>query len=78
MPLTPVRANSFSAGNLTLAWPANYIGWALQSQTNTAGIQTNPSAWFPVPGTQATNQWTIPINTADPAVFYRLFYLINP
>jgi fibronectin-binding autotransporter adhesin len=57
---------------LNLSWPADHIGWRLQSQTNpvSVGLGTN---WHDVPNSIATNQMTF---TCDPAgtVFYRLVF----
>ena len=49
-----------SANQLTLSWPAGYIGWTLQGQTNNpgAGLTTN---WHDVPGSTATNEFIMPI-----------------
>jgi hypothetical protein len=60
-----------SGGNLTLGWPADHTGWQLQVQTNSAnvGLSTN---WTAVAGSTVTNQWIVPINPANAAVFYRL------
>ena len=62
-----------SGGNLTLSWPADHTGWTLQSQTNAinVGLRTN---WAVVTGSSSTNQVTIPINTANGTVFFRLVY----
>jgi len=71
---TPVTlTNSFSGGNLTLTWPADHTGWKLQVQTNAraVGLFTN---WFNVAGSSATNSVTVPVNSTDPTVFYRLTY----
>jgi alpha-galactosidase len=56
-------------GNLTLSWPADHIGWHLQSQTNSLG--TN---WWDVIGSEATNSWTVPISATNQSVFCRLIY----
>ena len=57
-----------SGGNLTLNWPADHTGWQLQVQTNNlAG--TN---WSNVSGSSSVNQWVVPIDPANAAVFYRL------
>jgi len=63
---------SVSGGNLQLSWPPDYTGWSLQAQTNTAdvGLGTN---WFPLEGYEMTNRVTLPMHTANPTVFYRLF-----
>jgi hypothetical protein len=69
---TPTNITFSVVGNqLNLQWPASYIGWVLQGQTNssTIGISNN---WVNVPGSQNTNQMFIPVNPLNPAVFYRL------
>jgi hypothetical protein len=60
-------------GNLELSWPADHIGWRLQSQTNTAsvGLSTN---WADVAGSTTVNSVTNTINPANGAVFYRMVY----
>ncbi len=71
---SPTNIVTSVAGNqLTLAWPADHIGWKLQSQTNSAsaGISTN---WSDVAGSAATNQMTFTIDPANPTVFYRMTY----
>jgi fibronectin-binding autotransporter adhesin len=62
---------SFSSGTLTLTWPADHLGWILQSQTNSlnVGISNN---WVDIPGSGSSTQAVIPVNPANPAVFYRL------
>jgi autotransporter-associated beta strand protein len=62
---------SVSGGNLTLGWPSHYVGWLLQTQTNSrdVGLKLN---WFDVPGSELTNSVTFPINPVDPTVFFRL------
>jgi hypothetical protein len=72
--LPPVMLTSErTSGNssLTLSWPVAYTGWLLQVQTNApdAGLGTN---WFTVPGSDASNQITVPIDPANGSVFYRL------
>ncbi|MGN6554810.1 MAG: beta strand repeat-containing protein [Verrucomicrobiota bacterium] len=60
-------------GSLQLSWPADHLGWELQAQTNAldVGLTTN---WVTVPGSTVTNQGTLPLSAANPAVFYRLHY----
>jgi hypothetical protein len=64
---------TFSAANnhLTLSWPANYLGWGLQS--NSVGLRA-PGSWFTIAGSAATNQIVLSINPAKTNVFYRLVY----
>ena len=76
IPTTPTNISfSLAAGGagLQLSWPQNYTGWRLLAQTNSlsVGLSTN---WFTVPGSAATNQMTLPMSPANPAVFYRLVF----
>jgi autotransporter-associated beta strand protein len=74
--LTPTNITfSFSAGNLTLGWPASQIGWRLLMQSNPAGVGllTNPSAWATVPGSTNVNQEIIPVGAAN-QLFFQLVY----
>ncbi len=59
---------SVSSNTLTIAWPADHVGWILQAQTN--GLSTGQ--WFDLPGSDAVNAVVIPMNLANAAVFYRL------
>jgi hypothetical protein len=69
---TPTNLVASAANNqLTLNWPANHLGWGLQS--NSVGLRATGS-WFAVPGASATNQIVLPINRANSNVFYRLIY----
>ena len=58
---------------LNVTWPAGYIGWRLQVQTNTpnAGLGTN---WLEVPGTRLTNYFVLPVDATQGSVFYRLIF----
>jgi len=64
---------SVTGGTLHLSWPADHLGWHLQSQTNTlaTGLGTN---WVTIPGSDTITSTNIPVNPATPAVFYRLVY----
>ena len=59
------------AGQLQISWPADHTGWQLQSQTNnlTSGLGTN---WVNVPASMQTNQMTVPLNSTNGSVFFRL------
>ncbi len=65
--------NSYNSGTstLSLSWPAGQ-GWRLQQQTNSlnTGLSTN---WTYVTD-GSTSSTNIPVNSARPAVFYRLTY----
>ena len=58
---------SVSSNTLTIAWPADHIGWILQAQTN--GLSTGQ--WFDLPGSDVVNAVVIPIYPANTSVFYR-------
>jgi hypothetical protein len=64
---------SFNSGTgvLTLSWPADHIGWQLQSQTNSAtvGLSTN---WVDVAGANTTNQVILTVDQTKGSVFFRL------
>lgn len=60
-----------SGGNLVLGWPADYTGWSLQVQTNELNVGLS-TGWVTIPGSTATNMFTIPLNEVDPTVFYRM------
>lgn len=71
----PTNLTSSVSGNvLTLTWPTTHLGWILQSQTNalTVGLTTPTNTWFDVVGSAASNTNVIHLNSANPAVFYRL------
>ena len=62
-----------SGNSLTLSWPADHIGWKLQTQTNTTsvGLSTN---WMDVAESIATNEMTFPLGPDAGSVFFRLAY----
>jgi pectate lyase len=54
------------ADNLHLSWPADHIGWRLESQSAT-------SSWMTVAGSSATNEVSIPLNSSGSQVFRLVF-----
>jgi hypothetical protein len=56
---------------VTLSWPADHIGWGLQS--NSVGLLATRS-WFAVAGSTATNQIILPTDPTKTSVFYRMVY----
>ena len=69
-PTTPTSVGfSVSGKTLSVNWPANYLGWRLEVQTN--GVA---GAWFTVPGSQGGTNVDIQIDAGQPSVFYRLVY----
>ena len=74
IPTTPTNITfSASGGVLTLAWPSNYVGWVLQSQTNSRSVGLNTN-WFDVPGSSSVTATNMTMNPANPTVFFRLRY----
>jgi hypothetical protein len=71
MTMVFLPAATGSGGTLKLAWPADYLGWILQAQTNSmnTGLSTN---WVDVPGSSAIIQTNISVDPAKPVMFYRL------
>jgi fibronectin-binding autotransporter adhesin len=70
----PTNITFTVVGNqLNLAWPEDHIGWRLQAQTNAlaTGLGNN---WVDVPGSTAVDNVSIPISSANGAVFFRLIY----
>ena len=73
-PPTPKMTYSVSGGTMGISWSASYLGWTLQVQTNAlnVGLQMASNAWFDIPGTAAVTSTNLPINRANPSVFYKL------
>lgn len=66
---------SVVSGNvLQLSWPANYIGWTLQAQTNAPGVGISPN-WVTMSGSTATNQFSATMGTTNGSAFFRLIDL---
>ena len=64
---------SLTNGVINLAWPEDHTGWRLQAQTNSSGggLGTN---WVDVAFSTNVSQLTIPINTTNGSVFYRMVW----
>ena len=64
---------SVAGGTLQLSWPADHTGWRVQAQTNSldAGLGTT---WFDVAGSATTNLIVVPMDAANPTVFYRMIF----
>jgi len=67
----PTITAAASGNVLQLSWPANYLGWTLQAQTNALNIGTS-SNWNTVSGSTATNQVSVPMNNTTGSAFFRL------
>jgi autotransporter-associated beta strand protein len=64
---------SVSGNSLTLAWPADHLGWRLEAQTNSlsVGLGTN---WVTVADSTNRTQITLPLDATAAGVFFRLVY----
>ena len=74
IPTTPTPISySVSGTTLTISWPAGYLGWILQSQTNALnhGLGTN---WVDVAGTAGVTLTNLTINPVNATMFFRLRY----
>ncbi|HOB33189.1 MAG TPA: hypothetical protein PKH32_09965, partial [Verrucomicrobiota bacterium] len=68
---TPTNVTAtVSGGSVTLSWPSSHIGWSLQVQTN--ALSTGLSNNWTTLGFENTNSVELPIDPANPAVFFRL------
>lgn len=66
---------SVVSGNvLQFSWPANYIGWSLQAQTNASSVGISAN-WCTVSGSTATNQFSATMGNTNGSVFFRLIDL---
>ncbi len=71
-PLAPPTITSIVTGNqLTLSWPGEYLGWFLQSQTNSANVGIATS-WTDVAGSETDTNSVVNIDPENPTVFFRL------
>ncbi len=70
----PTITASLSGNVLQLSWPANYIGWTLQAQTNAPGVGIGTN-WGTVSGSITTNQIFIPIDPTTGSMFLQLIDL---
>ena len=64
---------SLTASKLTVSWPANYVGWILQTNALDLG---NFTAWRDVPGSITNSQMTFP--SSDPTTPTEYFRLRHP
>lgn len=75
--VNPVATNptnitvSVSGSSMTLSWPADHLGWTLQ--TNATSL-ADTNAWFAYPGSTATTSVSLPIDATKTNVFFRLKY----
>jgi autotransporter-associated beta strand protein len=70
-PTPPNLGFSFSNGTLNLSWPPDHLGWVLQYQANSLATGLGTS-WTTIPASQGMTSTNLPVDPAQPAVFYRL------
>ncbi|MFO1488379.1 MAG: autotransporter-associated beta strand repeat-containing protein [Verrucomicrobiota bacterium] len=76
LPVNPAPTNlvfSVVGNQLQLSWPADRIGWRIESQTNAPGVGLGTN-WVTLAGSTTTNQITVPVSILHGAVFYRMVY----
>jgi hypothetical protein len=68
---TPQLTGAANGDHFNVAWPAGYVGWQLQVQTNSlgGGIGSN---WVNVAASIATNYLSLPRDRDNSCVLYRL------
>jgi hypothetical protein len=66
---SPPITFQLSGGVLTLAWPADHLGWIAQS--NSVSL-ANAAAWFDIPNSQTATQLNMTPNLTLTNVYYRL------
>jgi fibronectin type 3 domain-containing protein len=67
----PPLSFATSAGQIQLSWPTDHVGWRLETQTNLLNAGTN---WVTIPGSQAADQMTFPLDLNSGTRFFRLAY----
>jgi hypothetical protein len=60
---------SISGSMLNLSWPADHLGWYMQS--NSVAL-ANTNYWFDVPNSQTVTNLAITINHSNTNVFFRM------
>jgi len=58
-----------SNGSLTLSWPADHLGWFVQSNSLNLAV---PADWYDISNTATGTNYSIGISPAQKNVFYRL------
>jgi fibronectin-binding autotransporter adhesin len=65
----PTMTFSISGPVLTLKWPADHLGYVLQSNSISLGVAAD---WFNVPGSSAVTNFPITVQPGQSNVFFRL------
>jgi hypothetical protein len=70
----PSLMSAVAGNTLQLSWPASYLGWTLQVQTNVPGGGFSPN-WGIVSGSTTTNQLSTTLDNTTGSVYFRLINL---
>jgi hypothetical protein len=70
---SPPLYSEIGDGMIRFSWPSDHIGWRLETQTNSPGLGLGAN-WFTVPGSSASDEISVPINSTEGSVFFRLVY----
>ena len=70
----PTITSVGSSKNLELLWPATYLGWTLQAQTNMLAVGPGTN-WGIITGSTNTNEVIIPFDATTGSIFFRLIDL---
>jgi hypothetical protein len=68
-PPPPTIMASVSGSQINISWPANYLGWSLQMQTNLLNAN-----WITVPNSSLVTSTNFPIFNGNNTVFFRMAY----
>jgi hypothetical protein len=72
IPTTPTNlCYSITTSTLTLTWPADYLGWSLQVQTNSAGAGQDAN-WHTLSGSEFLTTTNVPFSPDNFPLFYRM------
>jgi lysophospholipase L1-like esterase len=72
-PVFPQLSAALSGGQIQLDWPADHIGWRLETRTNSI-LPAIDSAWTTVANSAATNHVSVAVPSVGPPIFFRLAY----
>lgn len=73
-PVSPLSTNmtfNIIGGQFQFNWPQDHTGWRLEGLTNSLYDGTG---WFTIPGSEATNQFSLPVAPSTTFMFLRLSY----
>ncbi|MEY4387903.1 MAG: toxins and related Ca2+-binding domain, partial [Verrucomicrobiota bacterium] len=71
---TNITSSVTGGTTLNLSWPADHLGWVLQTQTNSrsVGLKPQTNQWFDVAGSTTITNTSYPLDKTQPTIFFRL------